>query len=740
MKYSFLQRLLLSEMMPYRSLSLLCCPEAQVKALHLFLLPCQAPSSEWLLNKSLNDLEKAFLGTGTLSYSRHKDAVRVTLRLSNTSSGSSLSSTTAVPQKDVLYRNSYLVRILSSLPSALTHCTTLELPLWVTPFRDTLLESLHGVSTRTGVRLIVTPPEKDTPPKVTLLGHISEVAHARIEVFTAVEGLKHTYSTYTVTDALSADLALVPYLVERSSNTYLFTGTRIGPGVCLLVSDASADTHSLSSTANLSSTTSLTNTTTQEETLMVDPVKLAYSLVYMREYIEEVLARTYTHIEIDSTRVSNTAEGPQVAATPVRVVGVSATGTVRQASAELAQMYTEIVLVRVPRLSQYHTGRLFVFSMGTDTSLDEQTQIVVGSSEEIKRVLYSADNLLSPCVVLLDMSLTAEDFVCGKKNGKINKIARETDCSISVNTQVGTHLVIQGPPIAATLALSLVEDELPAEYAFYLHEGHHKRIIGYAGKTIQRLMKKHGVYIKFDSSGSADSIPALSYITFPMSKSATPANVLIRTPRKNKESLYRMHKDVLRLAGEVPPVSISGEGLWSTLSYFDFYAVNSLLKEYSLGYSTVRVRHPGGVIRVRYYIVRGARICAQGVPGMQEYYIQEKDLLGYGSNIGSNIGSNSCIGVVPLLSNNPGAYLENSQYVCRLPEGEQDHIVASLSPVEGALPVTASLWGKESASAAISNYLAVRNDNEEILFSKGPNWRKKWRSSFMETWHRATWG
>ena len=48
-------------------------------------------------------------------------------------------------------------------------------------------------------------------------------------------------------------------------------------------------------------------------------------------------------------------------------------------------------------------------------------------------------------------------------------------------------------------AANALMGEFPAECTFYIPEEHHKRLIGYGGQTIQALMKKYGVYVKFVS-------------------------------------------------------------------------------------------------------------------------------------------------------------------------------------------------------------------------------------------------
>lgn len=48
--------------------------------------------------------------------------------------------------------------------------------------------------------------------------------------------------------------------------------------------------------------------------------------------------------------------------------------------------------------------------------------------------------------------------------------------------------------------MSLVEQEMPASISFHVPDQYHKRIIGIGGQHIQRIMKKHSVFVKFSNA------------------------------------------------------------------------------------------------------------------------------------------------------------------------------------------------------------------------------------------------
>lgn len=84
--------------------------------------------------------------------------------------------------------------------------------------------------------------------------------------------------------------------------------------------------------------------------------------------------------------------------------------------------------------------------------------------------------------------------------------------------------------------LTLLQDELPAELAFHVPEAYHKRIIGVAGRSIQRIMKKYSVYVKFNS---AEELRQLAL--------DDEENVLARTPAKNALNLELLRASIVEL-------------------------------------------------------------------------------------------------------------------------------------------------------------------------------------------------
>lgn len=91
-------------------------------------------------------------------------------------------------------------------------------------------------------------------------------------------------------------------------------------------------------------------------------------------------------------------------------------------------------------------------------------------------------------------------------------------------------------PPEATNGLKLLEDELPSQTEFYIPETYHKRVIGAGGSTVQGIMRKYNVFVKF--SGSYDINPnGYAYLKSP--------NVLIRCPAKNSKEIAPAKEELL---------------------------------------------------------------------------------------------------------------------------------------------------------------------------------------------------
>ncbi|KAK1229376.1 hypothetical protein PQX77_007553 [Marasmius sp. AFHP31] len=140
----------------------------------------------------------------------------------------------------------------------------------------------------------------------------------------------------------------------------------------------------------------------------------------------------------------------------------------------------------------------------------------------------------------IELSNEHREFISGKKNGKINKIMQTTNVKIKFETFNDHNFLIDiaGPDNSVLHGLTLLQEELPAEISFHVPETYHKRIIGVGGRSIQRIMKKYGVYVKFSN---AEEFAALG------GYNDNDDNVVARTPAKNAMNLENLKQSVMDL-------------------------------------------------------------------------------------------------------------------------------------------------------------------------------------------------
>ena len=152
----------------------------------------------------------------------------------------------------------------------------------------------------------------------------------------------------------------------------------------------------------------------------------------------------------------------------------------------------------------------------------------------------------------IELANEHREFISGKKNGKINKIMQMTNAKIKFETFNEHNFLIDlaGNDSGALHGLSMLQEELPAEISFHVPEAYHKRIIGVGGRSIQRIMKKYGVYVKFSN---AEEFAALG------GYADNEDNVVARTPAKNAMNLDNLKQSVMELVNpKVGTLSLIG--------------------------------------------------------------------------------------------------------------------------------------------------------------------------------------
>ncbi|ORX43466.1 hypothetical protein DM01DRAFT_1340736 [Hesseltinella vesiculosa] len=176
---------------------------------------------------------------------------------------------------------------------------------------------------------------------------------------------------------------------------------------------------------------------------------------------------------------------------------------------------------------------------------DHDTLEVMGSLEAVRLVYRFLNDkcLIKQAVettITVELASEHRAFIRGKKNGKMNKVMKETGTQIkfvsSYSDQNCLAVLTSNEMDKAIEGLGLLVDELPEEQSFFVADIYHRRIIGVGGAHIQAIMKKHGVYVKFAGSDEYNQLGGYF---------KNEDNVLARTPRKRKANLDTLYNEIM---------------------------------------------------------------------------------------------------------------------------------------------------------------------------------------------------
>lgn len=110
----------------------------------------------------------------------------------------------------------------------------------------------------------------------------------------------------------------------------------------------------------------------------------------------------------------------------------------------------------------------------------------------------------------LELPNQEREFISGKKNGKLVKISNSASVSVQLLPFTDHNFIVElsGNSIQdSALGMNLLEKELPKSITFNIPESFHRQIIGVGGQTVQRIMRKFNVFIKFSNSFEAGDKP-----------------------------------------------------------------------------------------------------------------------------------------------------------------------------------------------------------------------------------------
>jgi hypothetical protein len=144
-----------------------------------------------------------------------------------------------------------------------------------------------------------------------------------------------------------------------------------------------------------------------------------------------------------------------------------------------------------------------------DISFDKMTFTITGCDDAVKQALLVlaevpfVNNTQHQIRVKIELANEHKEFVSGKKNGKINKIMTQSNVQIIFDSfrEYNFDIDVIAPTYSSMKqGMMLVEQEMPASISFHVPDQYHKRIIGIGGQHIQRIMKKHSVFVKFSNA------------------------------------------------------------------------------------------------------------------------------------------------------------------------------------------------------------------------------------------------
>jgi hypothetical protein len=407
--------------------------------------------------------------------------------------------------------------------------------------------SVAKIALEDGSRIVSDAPADEEE----ITGDAAAVENVRLSVIQDQDRLDGIH-----TAQMSTPLALVAHLIGRSGRNRL--ATLLTTGVLLNVAGridesgkgeatvflSACDSDNLSRVQKLIKDLTL-SMETQHRAIEADERQIDWLLTQRRSQLERILHTQGTSLSVKNDNL--VIYGTELIA-------------LKESINAITELFYELHMVTlwtmrpIPALTLSRA----VQASGAEASthVDTPTFTLYGTQGQLQAAISnlaaSSDVSINQIKYRLTQSEEIREFISGKKDGKLIKIMKESGSVLSLHTlsedQIALELV-GSTWEDVSLALELLLGEFPAELAFYLSDAHHKRLIGHGGKTIQRVMKKHAVYIKFLAPTEASERCA---DTLPRSLAVRLDNVIVRTPAKNVEALRRARTEIYEMAGEEP--------------------------------------------------------------------------------------------------------------------------------------------------------------------------------------------
>ncbi|OBZ83916.1 hypothetical protein A0J61_08034 [Choanephora cucurbitarum] len=273
---------------------------------------------------------------------------------------------------------------------------------------------------------------------------------------------------------------------------------------------------------------------------ILNPRKRDWLLLYKKDELDKIMKDNGSHIAFPPFGSESLSQIQVYAENNVNVER-----TLRSLNYLTSHIFQAMIYVNtvqspdiVARLSQ-DAGAEVIYRTDTNrfeiTGSKQQIQSVV----QIIRTLPISQEQHKSVIFSIELALDQREFISGKKNGKINKIMKSCDADIQFQAFNDYNFIITIESedfFKAKDGLESLQNELPAEISFFVPEICHRRIIGVAGKNIQRVMKQYGVYVKFSSNEELATFGGYF---------ENEHNIVARTPEKNIQSLLKLKAAVM---------------------------------------------------------------------------------------------------------------------------------------------------------------------------------------------------
>lgn len=182
---------------------------------------------------------------------------------------------------------------------------------------------------------------------------------------------------------------------------------------------------------------------------------------------------------------------------------------------------------------------------------NDLTEYLVDTDSNKDCVTIFDDDKVKQFRLSFEVNSEYEDFICGKKNGKLTRIIDNVKSIIelsnnSKSTQNNGDDTMNLTVISCNFkdfrnSMKNIVNELPAEESFFIPEVYHRPIIGAGGTIVQTIMRKHNVFIQFSNSFS------LPQNNFGITRYH---NVVIRCPTKNEQNIRFAKNEIFKLVDD----------------------------------------------------------------------------------------------------------------------------------------------------------------------------------------------